>query len=237
MAYNDRSGIRSKVIEYLDGRTDLDSKVNSWIDDTRRDMANTYDFSYLYVEATCETSAGTERYALPADYLGHLNMFIGTKKLVRIAPGVFDSVHGDTSDLTSDSSVTPFLMTTGSLEQSEPDYYIDRGVEFDLWPIPDDTYTLLLRYYAQPQDFIYDYSYDYLTTFHTECVIFGAAYRGAIYLEDDSKKGQYKEEYGKQLQLMVKREKDRKTDDLGHRMRTPKDFNINQLKRLMKVNN
>ena len=237
MSYNNRIGIRERVVEYLDGRTDLDSKINAWIDDTRRDVATKYNFAYLYVEATAATSAGQARYALPIDYLNHLRLFIGTKKLVRIDPGEFDSVHGDDIAIEATEGKTPYLYTTGSLEQSEPDYYIDRGLEFDLWPTPDTVYTLLLCYFAQPQEFGSDVEYDYITTFHTEAVIFGAAWRGAVYLEDEQKKGVYSEQYKAQISTIMQREKDRKTTDLGHRMKSYKDFAPNQFKRLMKINN
>lgn len=235
MSYNDRAGIRTRVIEYLDGRTELDSKINAWIDDTRRDIATKYNFAYLYVEGTALTSAGYARYALPSDYLNHLRLFIGTKKLVRIDPGEFDSVHGDDIAIVATEGKTPYLFTTGSLEQSEPDYYIDRGLEFDLWPTPDNTYTLLLCYFAQPAEFTSDANFDYITTFHTEAIIFGAAWRGAIYLEDEQKVGKYSEQYKTQVGTILQREKDRKTTDLTHRMKSYKDFSLNQFRRLMKI--
>ncbi len=237
MSYNDRGGIRARVIEYLDGRTELDTKINAWIEDTRRDIATKYNFAYLYTEATAVTSAGCARYALPADYMNHLRLFVGTKKLVRIDPGEFDSVHGDDIAIEATEGKTPYLFTTGSLEQSEPDYYIDRGLEFDLWPIPDAAYSLLLCYFAQPTEFPSDVSSDYITTFHTEAVIFGAAWRGAVYLEDEQKTGKYSEQYRAQVSTILQREKDRKTTDLSHRMKSYKDFSPNQFKRLMKITN
>jgi hypothetical protein len=237
MAYNDRGGIRTEVISYLDGRTDLDTKINRWIDDARRDVATKYDFAYLFTSATASTSAGAVRYALPSDYQGHLSMFIGTKKLIRISPNEFDAVHADDIDIAATEASNPYLFTTGSLEQDEPDYYIDRGLEFDLYPIPDAVYTITLHYYAQPAAFTSDAEYDYITTFHTEAVIFGAALRGAIYLEDATKKTDYKQEYETRIGNILQREKDRKTSDLGRRMKSYKDFNINQFKRMVKINN
>lgn len=237
MAYNDRAGIRIRVIEYLDGRTDLDSMINAWIDDTRRDVATKYNFSYLYTEATATVSAGVARYALPNDYLSHLRLFIGTKKLIRFDPSEFEAVHADKIDIGAGDAKTPYLYSTGSLEQSEPDYYIDRGLEFDLWPIPDNTYTLTLAYFAQPASFDDDTDYDYITTFHHEAVIFGAAWRGAIYLEDKDKESTYDAQYKDQVGMIVSREKERKTTDVTHRMRSVKDFSNQQLKRLMKINN
>lgn len=237
MPFNQRSTIRQRVIDYLDGRTDIDTKVNQWIDDTRRDIAGKYNFNYLYTEVTTPTSANTARYALPSDYLGHLNLFIASKKLIRILPNEFDAIHGDAINITATSSALSKLFTTGSSETGEPDYYIDRGMEFDLYPIPDDTYTLLMKYYANPADWSGDTNYDYISTFHTEAVIFGAALRGAIYLEDEAKKAEYKEEYREQLQVMIRKEKDKRVSDATIRMKSFKDFSIEQFKRIAKVNN
>ena len=237
MAFNDRGTIRQRVIDYLEGRTDLDSKINAWVDDARRDLAGKYDFAYLYTEATATTSAGEERYALPSDYLGHLSIFLGTKKLIRIRPGEFDAIHGDDADIQSTDGSTKYLYTIGSSEQDEPDYYIDRGMEFDLYPVPDGTYTLLIKYYANPADWTADAEYDYISTFHTEAVIFGAALRGALYLEDDAKVQKYEAKYERLIQIMIKNEKDRQGGDTTIRIKSYKDFSSAQLKRIMKVNN
>lgn len=237
MAFNDRGTIRQRVIDYLDGRTDLDAKINAWIDDTRRDLASKYDFAYLYTEATITTSAASARYDLPADYLGHLSIFIGTKKLIRIRPGEFDAIHGDDIDIQATDGSTAYLYTVGSSEQDEPDYYIDRGMEFDLYPVPDDTYTLLVKYYANPSDWTTDTQYDFISTFHTEAVIFGAAWRGAIYLEDDAKKQEYSTEYKEQINVMKMKEKDKQNADVFTRMKSYKDFSSAQLKRIVKMNN
>jgi hypothetical protein len=237
MAFNCRDTIRQRVIDYLDGRTDIDTKTNQWIDDTRRDLAGKYAFNYLYVEATASTSASIARYALPSDYNGHLNIFIGSKKLIRLLPNEFDSIHGDTIAIETTDNAPITLFTTSGMETGESDYYIDRGMEFDLWPIPDATYILTLKYYANPIDWTLDTDYDYISTFHTEAIIFGAALRGAIYLEDDAKKAEYKEEYKEQIGMMLKSEKDRKSSDVVVRMKSYKDFGVEQFKRMMKVNN
>lgn len=237
MSYNDFATIRTRVKSYLDNRTDVDTLIDQWINDTRRSLAGEYNFNYLYVEATATASANVARYALPSDYLGHLNMFIGTKKLIRILPNEFDTIHGDkTGILATDPSATK-LSTTGSSETAEPDYYIDRGMEFDLYPIPDGTYTITLKYYANPADWTLVTDYDYISTFHTEAIIFGAALRGAVFLEDDAKAQKYNGMYDKEIGKMIKREKDRKTSDSMVRFKSYKDFGTEQFKRITKMNN
>ena len=237
MAFNDFGTIKTRVKSYLDNRTDIDTLIEQWINDARRSLAGEYNFNYLYTEATAPTSVNTARYALPSDYLGHLNIFIGTKKLIRILPNEFDAIHGDSIAIAVTDNSTAKLFTTGSSETAEPDYYIDRGMEFDLYPIPDGTYTILMKYYASPADWTLDAEYDYISTFHTEAIIFGAALRGTIFLEDDAKAQKYGAMYDREIQRMIKREKEKKSSDVMVRMKSFKDFGVEQFKRITKMNN
>ncbi len=237
MAYNDFGTLQTRVKSYLDNRTDVDDEIKDWINDSRRSIAKEYNFDYLYTEATCQTSAASGRYALPSDYLGNLSLFLGTKKLVKILPTEFDDIHGDSVNITSVDNTSPYLLTTGSLEQDEPDYYIERGMEFDLYPIPDDAYTLTIHYYSSPTTWTLTASYDYISTFHTEAVVFGAVMRGAIFLDDDAKLKKFGPLYEHEINTMIKKEKDKHFKDSGIRMKSYKDFSISQFKRLMKTRN
>jgi hypothetical protein len=234
-----------RVASYLD-RTDLGdstaaslsaTKIGGWINDTIKDIALKYNFNYLYVEATINTSAGSSTYGLPDDYMGHLDMFLGTKKLVRIDPREFDSVHGDDMQIGDTDPANPLLFTTGSLEQDEPDYYIDRGMAFELWPHPDGTYQVMMRYYAQPTDVSQTTDENFIMRFHPETVIFGAVMRGSLFLDDTAKVQQFAPAYVASLQEIVNKEKEKKRTDLVVRFKTAKDFSVEQMKRIMKVNN
>ncbi len=232
------SVICDRVADYLD-RSDLTARIEGWVNDTRKDIALSpeVNLDYLYTEATCETSAGTARYALPTDYLGHLSIFVGTKKLVKISPREYEETTGDDIDIVGTDSGSPFLYTTGSLVQGEPDYYIDRGMEFDLYPTPDATYTITIKYYAQPADFDEDTDEDYLSRFHFEAIIFGASVRGALFLDDGVKIQQVNAAYDQALKKIIQRDKKKKSTDVAYRMKTYKDYSLGQFKRLMHVDN
>jgi hypothetical protein len=235
MSFNDFSTIKTRVKSYLDNRTDIDTEIAEWINDARRSLAAEYDFSYLYIEATCETSAGSARYALPADYLGHLSLFLGTKKLMRIQPNEFDNVHGDDATIVSTDGSTSYFYTLDSLEQGEPDYYIDRGMEFDVYPRPDNTYTLTIHYYANPADWTEATDYDYMSTFHTEAVVFGAVLRGAIFLDDDIKVKKFAPLADREVQKMLKKEKVKTSVDSSKRMKSWLDMSSAQFRKFLKV--
>lgn len=234
----DYSTIQARVAEYLD-RTDLTTHIQNWINDCRKDIALKYDFDYLYVEASISTSAGSATYSLPQDYLGHLTIFAGSKKLTRVGPREFDELYGNNDDdesnvvwLTSETSQRDSATPSGA-----PDYYIDRGMYIQLWPIPDNTYTVLMKYYAQPADFTIGTDEDYVSRFHFEAIIYGAALRGAVFLDDDVKIQIFTQSYTTTVQEIIKREKEKYAKDMTVRMKSWKDYGLTTFKRLHKIKN
>lgn len=235
------SMITDRVAEYLD-RTDLgtsssspisSSKIGQWINDTRKDVALKYDFNYLYVEATIETSAGTAVYSLPEDYMGHLTVLCEYKKLMRVGAREFDELlYTDDVEV---SSVANLELTEGSGTSGFPEYYIDRGMNIELFPRPDAAYTITMKYYAQPANFTTGTDYDYMSTFHFEAVIFGAALRGALFLDDVGKVQAYKAAYGETLTDIIKKEKETKTKDTHIRVKSWKDYDLSTFRRLTRI--
>jgi len=234
--------LSGRVYDYLDYALS-DTKIIGWINDTRRDLALKYDFNYLYEEATVSTEAGSARYALPSDYLGHLTIFCDNKKLERIGAREFDSLGETDSTAVNFNAVLP---TESSITDGygSPDYYIDRGMEIDLYPIPGAIYTLTLKYYAQPVDWdLTNYTAatlsgasDYISTFHPEAIIFGAALRGSMYLDDEQKKANYGAAYDAAIKEMINNEKFKIGADKRPRMKTWKDFDLRTFKRMTRMN-
>ena len=239
------ANIASRVAQYLD-RTDLNTSpnysINNWINDTRVDLALKYNFRYLYAEATASTTAGTYRYALPSDYLGHLVVWAGSKKLMRISQREFDELTQ--TSISDDYAVRELTIeetvTTDSL-QAAPDYYIERGMEIDLYPTPDAVYTLTLRYYAKPSttgDYAYDSASsaeDYIMRFHADAVIWGTCLRGAIYLDDEQKKANFAAQYKIAVEEMVKREKQNQLEDQHPRVKNWEDYDLSSFKRMVRL--
>ncbi len=241
MEYHD---IVDRVAEYLD-RTDLGTsssatisatKIGQWVNDTRKDIALKHDFNYLYEEATISTSAGTATYALPQDYMGHLTILCGYKKLVRVGAREFDELYYKDKDENKDSD--ELELTEGTNPSSDfPEYYIDRGMYIQLFPAPDATYTVTMKYHAQPADFDTAADEDYMSRFHFETIIFGAALRGAMYLDDQTKMAVFREAYKVALTDLVRREADTKTKDTHIRVKSWKDYETEQFRQLMRIHN
>lgn len=235
------STIIDRVAEYLD-RSDLGTsasttisatKIGQWVNDTRKDIALKYDFNYLYVEATISTSAGTATYSLPSDYMGHLTILCAYKKLSRVGAREFDElVYTDDTELTTSNQLE--LTESDDATSGFPEYYIDRGMCIQLYPNPDDEYTVTMKYYAQPVDFEVASDEDYMARFHFEAIIFGAALRGAVFLDDIQKQQVFKGAYEASVTEIVQREKETKQRDKHVRWKTYKDFHSDTFKRFMK---
>ncbi len=222
------STIQSRVAEYLD-RSDLTTEIQAWINDTRKSiaveaLAASHTFNYLYTEATLETSAGSATYALPDDYLGRLTIMYGDKKLAHVDAREFD--EGNSVDAIKQANNTFLITTNENTGSGEPDYYIDRGMEIELFPNPTGAETITLKYYAQPEDFTLDAEEDYLCRFHADAVVFGTVIRGAAYLDDQAKLQIFQPLYEKEMKKIIYKEKMNEKSYSTVRMKTYKDFNL-----------
>lgn len=239
MQYDD---IVDRVADYLD-RTDLgtsssdpisSTNIGKWVNDTRKDLALKHNFNYLYEEATVSTSAGTATYSLPQDYMGHVTILCDYKKLTRIGAREFDELVY-TDDEENEGSDQLQLDVSSDATSGFPEYYIDRGMYFELYPKPDATYTLTMKYYAQPDDFDSADDEDYMSRFHFEAIIFGASLRGAIFLDDMAKISIFTGAYKQAIDELIKREKDTKTKDAHVRFKSWKDYELETFRRLHRI--
>lgn len=216
--------LKSRVREYVD-RTDIDTKIENWINDTRRDISTKYNFHYLYTEATVSTVAGSSYYPYPSDYLDKLAIFCGGRKLSKVPAHFFE-------ELVSTTSTGDIWSASG-----DPIYYIERGSEFQLYPTPDAVYTLDLRYYAQPADFTASGDYDDMSNLYPDAIIYGACERAAIYLEDDQGEAKFHKRYIDKIQELIANEKRQQdmTDNKMKRIKTVGDYSKTQLANFLKI--
>lgn len=237
-----RLNLRNRVVDYLD-RSDLNVKIENWINDARIDLALKYNFRYLYVEATLSTVVLSSTYAMPIDYLGHLNVWCNNKKLMRISSAEFDNLT--LTEIGASAAPRQLYLEAGSSVTTDsilapPDYYVERGMSIELYPTPDAIYQLLLKYYAQPSVWTTgtagDSEEDYITRFHFEAVIWGAALRGSIYLDDEQKKANFAAAYKSSIEEMILRERENKYEDYQPRMTDWRDYDLSTFKRLVRVN-
>jgi len=224
----------SRVCENLD-RNDLSgtslaalsaTKAGHWINDTRQSIATKYKFSYYYWEATLNTVAGSAYYPLPSDYLDHFTVFVGDTKLSRYSMQNFD-------ENISSAASSEIASNTGS---GQPQFYVLRGMQFQLYPTPDNAYEINLRYYAKPEVFTASADYDHVSNLYPDTVQFGATYRGAMWAEDSTNIERYKELFIASLQEMITNEKEKELGDAHYRLKTWRDFQIGTFGNQMRIN-
>lgn len=127
--------IKSEVVARLGNRTNIDSRVNLWINDAYFELlmhprANFYEIEKA---ATANTAASIRSYDLPADLWHILDIRDSTnnRKIRR--------KHWESFDRRAHTSGMPQL-------------YARFGQTIELDPTPDATYTLIIRYKFRPAD-------------------------------------------------------------------------------------
>lgn len=122
------SEIKSRVNELGDGRTFSEEKQASWANSIRKDVAMNYEIGgiygiyFLFKEATVKGGSKKDepRYAIPTDYIDHLNVFYAGKLLTDSPPKTINIVQDQA-------------------QVGTPEWVRILGVEFDIRPIPDTT--------------------------------------------------------------------------------------------------
>jgi len=218
--------LKNRVIGFLDrDDTNIDTLAGEWINDIRQELALEYLFPWLYKEATLTTEAGSSDYAYPADYIGHMSVFVRDTNESR-GGRMLSKREGTLHDQFTQVDVDPENNTYYT--PGKPIYYIERGGWIELVPPPDDNggsnYTLEIRYYAYPTSFSTSGEYDRMSNLHYNAIIYGAVLRGAIYFDDNDKIKSFLPKYETAIRKMVMNEKLQEMRDTHPRMKTWKDY-------------
>jgi len=202
------------------------TRAGQWINDVRLDIANKYKFAFYYSEATLNTVVASAYYPLPSDLLDHFSVFVGDSKLTRYSMQNFD-------EQISSQAVGSIASNTAS---GRPNYYVLRGTQFQLYPTPNDTYQINLRYYARPETFTASSDFDVASNAYPDAIIFGATMRGSLWLEDKYNEQRYQQLYDGKIKEMLINEKEKEMGDAHYRMKSWRDFNLSKFGDLVKVN-
>lgn len=220
--------IKDRVIEFLDWRgPDVEAKVKKWIQDTRIDIATRFDFPYLFASAFTLVTSSDSTFDVPDDYLDHMMLFVETEEgkiqvIYEVSPGYW----------ARQLSIDPSLL------QQFTDFYtvIWKGTFFTVIPSPPINRNLMMWYYRRPDELQNDGDFDYMTSTYGEVIVFGAAYRGALYLDDEAKITKFLAGYQDGIQKMIARESRKKADRRNFvRFKTWKDFSPEVLRKIFSV--
>ena len=219
---------KERVSQYIDwsGKNAL-TLIENFIYDTRLDIALKYDFPFLFTVATTQTIP-TNTYEFPEDFLDHLMIFIddgnGNPIVVyEMTPGFWANHFAIPNPTSIQSDIPPYRA-------------IIQGTSFRIFPDPPEGRTLTLWYYRKPDKLSSDDSTDYFLTMYGEVVVWGAAWRGAVYLDDEQKASKFLTMYQEGIRAMIARENRKKADRKGFvRMKSWKDFDPATLRRMFHV--
>jgi len=216
--------LKQRVTWFLD-RTDLTTQISAWVNDARLQLANPVlpdktlvEWPWLWTDSYLTTAAGSADYALPSDFLSHLQV------LLEKSTGQKKKLHGYTQKGWDEQ----MLSSLSYLESNgEPSEYALIGQTLRLHPPPDAAYILRLYYYARPTAFSSDSQSDYMSNTYPYLIIHRTVLLGAVFLDDTAKIKMHAPLAQKELVDAVLREKDKKHQDVTHVMRTWKDFGKN----------
>jgi len=220
---------KQRVLEYIDWNgNNAETMVENWINMTRLDIASKYNFEFLLTKATTTTVEGVSVYNFPDNMLEPYLIFMSDSSgsnllLYPLSPKYYSNLVNipEAFDLSSD--VPPYRV-------------VFRGNYFEIAPAPPAGRTLTMYYYKRPDTFSSDGDSDYLLNTYPEAVIFGAAWRGAVYLDDQQKVSVFLPAYQQAVRDMIAREKRKQADRQGWpRFRTWKDFDPATLRRMFGV--
>ena len=131
--------IRANIKRTSDGISD--SRILTWLNWSQAQVADWHTFEEMRKKYTANTVDGQKSYGFPTNmkdiYSLTLQDGASSRKLTYVHPREFDGKVPRPEQSTERRSA----------------YYVDYGVNFELFPIPDTTYVLNLRCSVYPTDF------------------------------------------------------------------------------------
>ena len=166
-------------VESALGRTDVPDYVYTLMTaDINRDIR------ILEMESTSTLSVSTEATALPADFLGVVSMYVDATPRSPMVP------------------LTRQAQATRHDNSSKPYYYAVTDGELQVMPVPDATYSVILRYYAKLADFSANEDDNAVINLHPGLFLYSALYHAAVWKQDAELVAGYSSAY-KGMKAMV----------------------------------
>ena len=217
-------------------RTDLSTKIQTWIGEARNEIADgtvpfatresdgAHRFSWLYTSTAVSTSAQNNSW--PTDFIEEISFLevSDEKPLVKIDPVYFDQL------LYSETDGTYGLTTTGT-----PSNYVDRGTTYDLYPIPTGATELYLRYYGYPTALAANGDEYTIDTKIPQVIIYAVCVKAYSYLRDKDAMGFYKGLATEYYSAAVNRDRKKKWVNRQLRVKTYGDFDISHWKGMHQI--
>ena len=223
--------LKTRVDWFIDSPS-LTAMASTLINDVRQELATgvfldergktikAY-WPWLYTDSYTTTVAGTSDYALPSDYLDHIEIRIGNKKLHRFTQVDYDSQMMYDHD---------WVESIG-----EPAQFLLVGHMIRLKPPPDGAYEMHLHYYASPSAFTLDIDSDYMSQIYPYLIIHKTVLMLATQQDDKDKIRIHGPQSDTELRKALRNELGKRRQGAATVMRTYRDFEGNSFHNRFKV--
>ncbi len=170
MALSTYTELKASVADWLN-RTDLTSVIPDFIALAEAQIERTLRTRQMIVRATA--SIDTEYSAVPGDFLETKSIKLNTNPVTALT---FESV-----DALDD------LKSTTYISAGKPQYFSIVGGQIRVLPVPDNTYTAELIYYAKLSKLSSTNATNWLLTQAPDVYLYGSLMQAAPYLKDDAR--------------------------------------------------
>ena len=170
MSLTNYSDLKTTVANYL-GRSDLTAQIPTFITLAEIRLARQLRLRQMLKVVSSTTTSGDGTVGLPSDFLSVRDFYVDLnprQPLTYLSPSAF----------TRDARAH---------ESGKPLFYTQRGLEFELAPKPDSTYTVVLLYYSKPTALSDTNSSNVFMANCPDALLYGALLEAEPYLMNDAR--------------------------------------------------
>jgi len=197
--------LKTAVANWLN-RTDLTSKIPDFITIAESQLAS--DLRIREMEKRVTASISTEYFDIPTDFIEMRNIQLNTSPITRLnyySPEQMDTFEPYTSS-------------------GKPLFYTIHGTEFQLKPIPDQSYTIEMTYFYRPTAFSADNDTNTILTRYPDIYLYASCLAAQPYLADDKRIALWLTAY--QTRIAILNESDKHGRFSGSTLRTRSDIGV-----------
>ena len=170
MAITNYSGLKTSVANYL-GRSDLTAQIPDFITLAEYRLQRNLRIRQMLKTATASTTGGDNTVGLPSDFLELRDIYIDARPRFTL----------------SYLSPSAFSRDARAAESGRPNFYTLRAAEFELAPIPDSNYSLVMLYFAKPEVLSDSNASNVFLANAPDALLYGALLEAEPYLMNDSR--------------------------------------------------
>lgn len=192
------SDLVSKVQQRIRDTGYSSTEIKSYINDAQNDIFNEYRLPFMETVQAYTLAVGvsdiTNGSGLPTNYVQALDLLLTTAN--REKPLIY-------KDIKEVDVLYPDADDTVAYPTSVPSYWYNYAGTIRVFSVPDDTYTVSLRYYKKPTELSGDSDVPEVPSEFAEALVVGAAYRVMQVKDNYDQAGILQNKYDEIVQKLV----------------------------------